>query len=235
MLEIKDTSVYGLEESIIASGYAMTTEPYDYTQESNDLRYHDEPSRFNKHLKRAIKLAKCGGGSGHSNFRTGIIVQFDVKYPQYISPEMQRYHFLQIITSQSKMHRLLKMNLDEMCNKYVERETIDIVNHLISNYNLIADEKSGRDYTAIPLIVELRNGEKIECHSKEEALYTIWMQILSNCPLGLEMWMRVSLNYEQLSTIYKQRRHHRLKEDWGAFCDWIETLPYAKELIICED
>lgn len=225
MLEIKDTKVYGLEESIIASGYAMTTEPYKYQREKDQ--------NFSNHLKRAIKLAKCGGGSGHSNFRTGIIVQFDVKYPQYISPEMQRYHFLQIITSQSKMHRLLKMDLNEMCNKYVSQETIDVVNQLITNYNLIADEKPGRDYIAIPLIVELRNGEKIECHSKEEALYTIWMQILSNCPLGLEMWMRVSLNYEQLATIYKQRRHHKLKE-WHIFCDWIETLPYAKELIICE-
>lgn len=226
MLEIKDTKVYGLEESIIASGYAMTTEPYDYSKELNE--------DYSKHLERAKRLAKCGGGSGHSNFRTGIIVQFDVKYPQYISPEMQRYHFLQIITSQSKMHRLLKMDLDKMCNKYVEKETIDIVNNLIASYNFISDEKPERDYTAIPFTVELRDGEMIECHSKEEALYTIWMQILSNCPLGLEMWMRVSLNYEQLATMYKQRRHHKLKE-WHIFCDWIETLPYAKELIICED
>lgn len=227
MLEIKNTSVYGLNESIIASGYAMTTEEYKYFIELDEVH-------FEKHLKRAIKLAKCGGGSGHTNFRTGIIVQFDVKYPQYISPEMQRYHFLQIITSQSKMHRLLKMDLDKMCNKYVKKETIDIVNNLIASYNYIADEKPGRDYTAIPFTAELRDGEMIECHSKEEALYTIWMQILSNCPLGLEMWMRVSLNYEQLATIYKQRRHHKLKE-WHTFCDWIETLPYAKELIICED
>lgn len=226
MLQIKDTKVYGLEESIIASGYAMTTEPYEYQKEKDQ--------NFSNHLKRMIRLAKCGGGSGHSNARTGIIVQFDIKYPQYISPEMQRYHFLQIITSQSKMHRLLKMDLDKMCNKYVEKETIDIVNNLIASYNYISDEKPGRDYNAIPFTVELRDGEMIECHSKEEALYTIWMQILSNCPLGLEMWMRVSLNYEQLATIYKQRRHHKLKE-WHIFCDWIETLPYAKELIICED
>lgn len=227
MLEIKNTKIYGLGESVIASGYAMTTEPYDYLKESEE--------NYSKHWERAKKLAKCGGGSGHTNFRTGIIVQFDIKYPQYISPEMQRYHFLQIITSQSKMHKLLKMDLDKMCNQYVEKETIDIVNNLIANYNFIVDEKEGRDYFTIPFTVELRNGEMLECVSKEEALYTIWMQILSNCPLGLEMWMRVSLNYEQLATIYKQRRHHKLKEDWGAFCDWIETLPYAKELIICKD
>jgi hypothetical protein len=46
--------------------------------------------------------------------------------------------------------------------------------------------------------------------------------------------MRCSTNYEQLATIYKQRKHHKLKEDWGAFCKFIEELPYAKELIICD-
>ena len=35
-----------------------------------------------------------------------------------------------------------------------------------------------------------------------------------------------------LKTIYKQRKNHKLREDWSAFCEWIETLPYAKELII---
>ena len=35
-----------------------------------------------------------------------------------------------------------------------------------------------------------------------------------------------------LKTIYNQRKSHKLKEDYGAFCGWIETLPYAKELII---
>ena len=37
-----------------------------------------------------------------------------------------------------------------------------------------------------------------------------------------------------LKSLYKQRKNHTLKEDWGAFCGWIETLPYAKELIIGE-
>ena len=41
---------------------------------------------------------------------------------------------------------------------------------------------------------------------------------------------RVSTNYLQLKTIYKQRKNHKLKEDWGAICTMIEELPY-KELI----
>ena len=36
-------------------------------------------------------------------------------------------------------------------------------------------------------------------------------------------------NYQQLKTMYKQRRYHKLKE-WHVFCDWVETLPHFLEL-----
>ena len=64
--------------------------------------------------------------------------------------------------------------------------------------------------------------------------YENFMLLVSNCPQGIELFMRVSTNYLQIRTLYNQRKNHTLKEDWGAFCHWIETLPYAKELIIGE-
>ena len=44
----------------------------------------------------------------------------------------------------------------------------------------------------------------------------------------------VMLNYEVLTNIYRQRKNHKLDE-WHTFCDWIKTLPYAKELILAEE
>lgn len=61
-----------------------------------------------------------------------------------------------------------------------------------------------------------------------------FMRVLSNCPQGVMLFMRVSTNYEQLRTIYLQRKHHKLPE-WRSFTKWIETLPYSKELITCGD
>jgi hypothetical protein len=40
------------------------------------------------------------------------------------------------------------------------------------------------------------------------------------------------INYQALRRMYKQRKNHRLPE-WKFFCNWIEGLPYAKELIVC--
>ena len=39
-------------------------------------------------------------------------------------------------------------------------------------------------------------------------------------------------SYQTLRRMYRQRHNHRLPH-WHLFTDWIETLPYAKELIIC--
>ena len=67
-----------------------------------------------------------------------------------------------------------------------------------------------------------------------ERKYEKYMEVISNCPMGTELFVRVSTNYKQLQTIYNQRKHHKLKEDWGVFCRFVESLPYAKELILGE-
>ena len=200
MLEIFNTKIYDIKESVIASRNAMRLTPPEYTDEE-----------FEQSLPRAIKLAKCGGGSGHSNFRKGIRVSFDIKYPNYISPEMQRYGFLDIVCSNSKMHHLTKMDMDACFNEYVCVAAKDMMKCLIKQYNDIKDDTNHTDY--------------------KERVYTAFMRVLSNCPQGIELFMRCSTNYEQLATIYRQRKDHKLRE-WHIFCDWIASLPYAHELII---
>ena len=197
MVQIENWKVYDLFESVIASRNAMRLTPPEYTAEE-----------FKESLKRAMTLAKAGGGSGHSNFRKGIRVSFDIKYPNYFTPELQRYSFMDIVTSSSKMHRLVKMDMDACFNKYVTQESKEMMKRYIAEYNLVAE-----------------TGDK-------DAIYRAFMKVISNCPLGVELFMRCSTNYEQLATIYRQRRHHKLKEDWGAFCKFIVDLPYSKELIL---
>ena len=228
MTEIKDVKVYELEECVIASGYAMKTEPINYKEEDGKLN----------HYKRCIKLVQASKNSDihcHDNFLTGIRVSFDIKYPQYLSPEMQRYHFFDIVTSMSKMHRLLKLDIKKSCNKYVNQTAIDNVMKLVENYNAILNdsiEHSAEYYN--DLVFTGINGETYKINSKEDALYVAWMQVIANCPLGLELWMRVSTNYKQLQTIYYQRRHHKLKEDWGAVIKMIEELPCFDIFILGE-
>jgi hypothetical protein len=183
-------------------------------------------------MARLVQASKNGEVKSHDNALTGIRVSFDVTYPQYWSLEFQRYHFADIVTSSSKMHRLVKMDLDNSCNKYVSRDMIVYVNGYIELYNHLLEEKEQDSFVGHRFT--LRDGTVIKCDNVDDALYTCYMIIISNCPMGLELFMRVSTNYKQLQTIYHQRKHNKLKEDWGAFCKFIESLPYAKELIIGE-
>ena len=71
------------------------------------------------------------------------------------------------------------------------------------------------------------NGFTYEGSTLKDFKYDCFMRILSNCPMGLELVMRVSTNYLQLANMYAQRKKHYLKEDWGAFCKFVESLPFS--------
>lgn len=102
-MKISNVNVYGLEESILASGYPMlleTPNAKEFDKQSMDIALLDSE---NKHIIRAEALAKAPIGSGHNNFLTGIIVQFDLEMPQYFWAEWQRYHWQQIVSSTGRL------------------------------------------------------------------------------------------------------------------------------------
>ncbi len=205
MLEIRNVETFGLERSILASGNAMRIGDIDTIPKFNpEMSFENDKE---KDLNRSKKLGSTPVGSGHDHYLLGIHVQFDIKYPQYWTIEAERYHNFEIITSQSKMHRLTTMGKNEdfynMFNDYVDKEIVNIVKNYINAYN------------------------KEEDNNKK---YYLFMKIISNLPMGFELWMTCDLTYLQLKTIYLQRRTHKLKEDWGIFCDWCLTLPRFKEL-----
>lgn len=221
MLEFTNTKVYDLKESVIACRNAMRTEPVEYTDEE-----------FEASLERAKKLVKASNGSKnvkcHDNYLTGIRVSADMKYSQYITKQIQRYHWFDYVSSSSMMHRITKMDFSKCCNKYVMTSTIRTMQSLVHQYNYILEFK--------PTSWRFEDGhDENLVYGYENAIYHAFMLIISNCPMGAELFVRISTNYKQLQTMYHQRKHHKLKEDWGAFCEWVESLPYAKELIIGEE
>lgn len=214
MVRLKNVEVHNLERSLIASGNPMTLGEIDTLK-----------SFFNiNDMKRGKNLGSVKQGSGHDNFLSGILVTFDIKYPQYWSMEFQRYHFAQIVSSQSKMHKLIKArsreDFNSMFNKYVDIRAINLVNELIDSYNNVTQW----DREVYDTVEEW-----------EQAKYERFMRVISNLPMGFELWMTVTTNYLQLKTIYNQRLYHKLKEDWGAFTKMCEDLPMFIELINKEE
>ena len=60
---------------------------------------------------------------------------------------------------------------------------------------------------------------------------TVWYSMIQLLPTSYHQLRTCTLNYETLMNIYYARRNHKLDE-WHVVCDWIASLPYAKELIL---
>lgn len=197
-MKFKNVKVYGLYESMIRSGYPMQV------GEPTELKY-EYPFQFVPDERddiRAKALAKAPTGSGHNNFLKGVIVQFDLQYPEYFSPQLQRYHWVDIVSSQSKMHKITSRSLSHLdFTEDTFKPFIDTINAAIGTYNAKSTSKEEREL--------------------------LFKQIISSLPSGYLKWMGISTNYLQLKTIYNQRKNHKLSE-WREFCEWIKTLPMSE-------
>lgn len=217
--KIENTEVYGLSKSVIASGNAMRTE-----MDRNDTsifiidKYTDEQmieDRYKSHFKRACNLGNTKSGEGHDNFLNGIIVQFDIYAPLYMWKQLQRYHFLDFISSQSTMHRLTKFNIKEQCVEDTDKVILERYQELLDKYN---------NFNYYVFSSVMNDSEKQE---KEQ----LWRTLVASLPCGFVLGATMTTNFRQLKTMYLQRKHHKLKE-WHEFCKWCEELPYFRELCL---
>lgn len=180
-MRVENVNIYGFDESVKGAKLPMSV----------------DTSTLNCEITKGIDaLARSEQGSGHDNFLNGIIVQFDLTCTNKMWVEMERYHFIDFVSSQSTMHRAAKMDFTKCFNGYVTARTIIECNRLKAAYQ---EDPSAENY----------------------------LKLLYNLPSGMELTARMTTNYRQLKTIYRQRKDHRLPE-WRDFCRWLETLPHSE-------
>ena len=117
---VSNVEVYGLENSIKRAKYPKSV----------------NIDELNSELTKGIKaLGNSKKGEGHDNFLNGIIVQFDLTFTIKAWTEMERYHFIDFVSSQSTMHRITKFNLDEAYIEYTDSRMIEIMKEKVTDYN----------------------------------------------------------------------------------------------------
>lgn len=185
---VKNIRVHGLGDSVRRAKFPMSVSPED----------------MNGDLTPGIRnLAESAAGSGHDQWLTGVVVQFDLTFSNKAWVEMERYHFIDFVSSQSTMHRITKFDLEKQYNEYVDPEIIQIMKAKVDAYNRYKDDVT-----------------------PEEAAEW-YLEILYSNPAGFRLTAGMTTNYRQLKTIYVQRKNHRLPE-WREFCRFIETLPMSE-------
>ena len=164
-------------------------------------------------LKLASALANSGADDG--KFLRMIHVQLDVTAPLYWHKEADQYKVGTVTDSCSTMHKIhaKEFDVNDFSHEHVEELTGD-------DYNM--------SYDFLLRTVDILNYYRKKFLETGDKVY--WWQLIQLLPSSFNQRRTWDLNYAVLRNIYHARRNHKLDE-WHTLCDWIETLPYAKELI----
>ena len=215
MLKIEYTDVYGWEASIRGMRNPMNSwEKSDsglFLQNVNDVELGYEPiyeyEVGNNDLKLMKNLSKAG--SDHRKFLRMINVTCDITAPLYWWKEFDTYKVGTVANSCSTMHKIhdKEFTLNDFSNEHLTAGDCVVLEHTIDCLN------KNR-------ILFLREKDK-----------SYWYSMIQLLPSSYNQKRTVQLNYEVLLNMYHARRNHKLDE-WHTFCDWVETLPYFKEICL---
>ncbi|MSS09362.1 hypothetical protein FYJ38_11985 [Clostridium sp. WB02_MRS01] len=206
MLNCEKTSVMNIENAIRGARNPMNSWDRMDSGYNEDGEYILGPND----LGLAKRLRKAG--SDHRKYIRQILVSVDITAPIYWWKEYDTYKVSTVANSTSTMHKIHSkpFELEDFSHDHMTEGTLAFMETVVAEMEKI----------------RLRY---IENKKKED-----WYDLIQLLPSSYNQMRTCTLNYETLINIYFARRSHKL-EEWHALCRWIETLPYAKELIIGEE
>ena len=172
--------------------------------------YTDENGSYilgEKDLDLAKRMIK--GGPDESKFLRQIFVSMDITAPLYWWKEMDTYKVATVANSTSTMHKITSKEITE--DDFSFDDDWDLI------FNL-----------AKASVVESCENLRQKYLNTQDKRY--WRALIQLLPEGYNQTRTWTANYQVLRSIYFARRNHKLIE-WHTFCEEIEKLPYAKELI----
>ena len=167
------------------------------------------------------KLIKAG--SEHRKFMRQILVSVDITAPLYWWKEADTYKVGTASNSTSTMHKLASTPITMDCFEMDDFADSDEE----SNYHNLYIKSIW-----LRLIKHLEDLRK-EFNKTKDKRY--WKELIRLLP---ESWLQkrtITMNYENILNMYRQRKHHKLTEWSKSFCDWVKNLPYAEELIFIDE
>lgn len=157
-------------------------------------------------LKLMVKL--CNAGTDHGKFMRMIPVYVDIIAPLYFWKEFDSYKVGTVANSCSTMHKIAdkEFTLDDFSHEQMHDAFRADLQRLVKLLNIARNKF-------------LETGDK-----------RFWWDMIQLLPSSYNQRRTVQLNYAVLRNMYHARKAHKL-DCWVTFCNWIENLPYAKELI----
>lgn len=205
MLTLKNTSVMNFENAIRGARNPLNSWGRMDSHTEPDGSFIFGPND----LDLAMRLAKAG--SDHRKYLRMVFVSVDVTAPLYWWKEYDTYKVATVANSTSTMHKIHSkpFSMDDFSCDHMTDGTKKFMETVVA---------------------ELEN---IRLCFKETKSKDDWYDMIQLLPSSYNQMRTCTFNYETLINIYRARKNHKLAE-WHTFCDWIETLPYAEQLITFE-
>lgn len=159
-------------------------------------------------------------GASDAKFLRYIHVQAEITAPQYFMAELDTYKVATTRNSSSIQH--IGAKRDYMVTDFAIDHKGEC-NNPMANFSESVDD----------LMTVCRLVNKWRTRYKETNDYECFRVMRQLMPMGFEYTIMWDANYQTLRNIYCQRilRPHRLKEWTETFSNWIDSLPYADDLI----
>ena len=219
IMKFENTEVWGFEHSLRGMRNPMNSHA------KSDSHYNNNYIIGENDLGLAQRLIKAG--NEHRKFMRQIFVSVDITAPLYWWKEFDTYKIGTVANSTSTMHKLATTPITLDCF-----EIDDYDRDLSLADNPKDDELDNISTFEEDIIYVLENIRQKYLETKDKRY---WKELVRWLP---ESWLQtrtVTMNYENIRNMYFQRRNHKLTEWSESFVKWVETLPYAEELIIYED
>ena len=205
MIQLERSSVMNLENAMRGA-----RNPLNSWARSDS--YYDEAGNYilgENDLGLAMRLRKAG--SDHRKYMRQIFVSVDITAPLYWWKEYDTYKVATVANSTSTMHKIHSkpFSREDFSHDHMTEEALAALDRMIE-------------------VLEQLRLRFVETKEKDA-----WYSMIQLLPESYQQLRTCSFNYETLVHIYFSRRDHKLAE-WHTFCDWITSLPYAKELILGE-
>lgn len=188
--------------TVVDDGYDPDAKPY-FQIGKNDLN-------LMKRLRNA--------GTDHRKYLRMITVYVDITAPLYWWKEFDTYKVGTVANSCSTMHKIhaQEFTLDDFSTDHLLPESLSLFDKIVDQLNYWRN-----------VYLKAKTMDNPKPNAKD-----IWWQMIQLLPSSYNQKRTVMLNYEVLNNMYKSRKNHKLDEWSTGFVNWINTLPYAKELII---
>lgn len=160
----------------------------------------------------ALMRQLAHAGDDHGKFARFINITVDITAPLYWWKEFDTYKVGTVSNSCSTMHKIHEK--------------------AFTLYDFSHEHLSVGVYSNTELLISV-----IACLNVARELFLetndkkYWWQMIQLLPSSYNQRCTVQLNYQVLNRIYNARKNHKLDE-WHEFCDWIEELPYFREIYL---